>query len=57
MTERGLLLQETDISSITVDNLKTDYTECEVSLKKMRDFSMNYLEEALNCACQKLEKN
>ena len=53
LEHRGLLLPETDVSKITLADLKTDYTESSVCLENMRKNSWAYLKEALDYSARK----
>ena len=53
LSNRGLILSQTDISAITFDDMKTVHTESREVLLKMRQFSNDFLIEALTFAAEK----
>ena len=55
LENRGLLLPQLDISSVTVEDMKTDHTNSRAYLQQMRDDSREYLKEALDFAVHKIE--
>lgn len=55
LDSRGLLLPQTDIQKINLEDLRTDYSESSVCLQKMREHSLAYLKEALVFAAKKCE--
>ncbi len=53
LAERGLILPQTDIHSITLEDMKTEHSVSRRLLQEMRDSSMDYLREALEFAKRK----
>ena len=56
LSSRGLVLPQTDISAITVNDMHTDHTASAQRLQEMREYTLSYLKEALDSGVKKCEE-
>lgn len=56
LENRGIILPETDILSITAADMNTDHTRSREILNEMREKTFEYLKEALEFSCRKCEQ-